>query len=46
MNDIIKIIQALEDSNILLKRVTKTIKNEAKEQKDVFLSMLLDYYTN
>ena len=46
MNDIIKIIQALEDSNILLKRVTKTIKNETKEQKDVFLSMLLDYYTN
>ena len=28
MNDIAKIIQALEDSNILLKGVTKTIKNE------------------
>ena len=28
MYDIIKIVQALEDSNILLKRVTKTIKNE------------------
>ena len=28
MNDIIKIVQALEDSNILLKRVTKTIKNK------------------
>ena len=27
MNDIIKIFQALEDSNILLKEVTKTIKN-------------------
>ena len=27
MNDIIKIVQALEDSNILLERVTKTIKN-------------------
>ena len=27
MNDIIKIFQALEDSNILLKGVTKTIKN-------------------
>ena len=26
-------IQALEDSNILLKGVTKTIKNETKEQK-------------
>ena len=31
MNDIIKIIQYLEDSNILLKGVTNTIKNEAKE---------------
>ena len=31
MNDVMKIIQALEDSHILLKRVTKTIKNETKE---------------
>ena len=30
MNDIMKIVQALEDSNILLKRVTKTIENETK----------------
>ena len=29
-----KIIQALEDSNILLRGVTKTIKNESKEQKN------------
>ena len=36
-----KIFQALEDSNILLKEVTKTIKNETKEQKGGFLSMLL-----
>ena len=42
MNNIIKIIQALEDSNILIKGVTKTIKTETKEQKDGFLSMLLD----
>ena len=41
MNDIIKIIQALEDSNILQKGVTKTIKNEIKEQKGGFLSVLL-----
>ena len=41
MNDMIKIVQALEDSNILLKGVTKTIKNETKEQKGGFLSMLL-----
>ena len=40
-NDIIKIIQELEDSNILLKEVTKTIKNKTKEQKRGFLSMLL-----
>ena len=33
MNDIIKIIQALEDSNILLKGVTKAIINETKEEK-------------
>ena len=31
MNDIMKIVQALEDSNILLKGVTKRIKNQPKE---------------
>ena len=36
-----KIVQALEDSNILVKGVTKTIKNETKEQKGGFLIMLL-----
>ena len=36
MNNIIKIVQALEDSNILLKGVTKTIENETKEQKGGF----------
>ena len=41
MNDIMKIVQALEDSNVLLKGVTRTIKNETKEQKRGFLSMLL-----
>ena len=41
MNDIMKIVQVLEDSNILLKGVTKTIKNETKEQKGGFLSTLL-----
>ena len=41
MNDIMKIVQALEDSNILLKGVTTTIKNETKQQKGGFLSMLL-----
>ena len=33
MNDMMKIIQALEDSDISLKGVTKIIKNETKEQK-------------
>ena len=41
MNDIMKIMQAPEDSKILLKGVTKTIENETKEQKGGFLSMLL-----
>ena len=41
MNDLIKIVQALEDSNIFLKGVTKTTENETKEQKGGFLSMLL-----
>ena len=36
-----KIVQTLEDSNILFKGVTKTIKNEAKEQKGGFLSILM-----
>ena len=41
MNDTIKIVQALKDSNILLKGATKTIKNETKEQRGGFLSKLL-----
>ena len=41
MNDIMKIIEALENSGILLKGVSKTIENETKEQRGGFLSMLL-----
>ena len=41
MNDIMKVIKALENSGILLKGVSKAIKNETKEQKGGFLSMLL-----
>ena len=41
INDLMKIIQALEDYNVLLKGVTETIKNETKEQKGGFPSMLL-----
>ena len=36
MNDIMKIVQTLEDSNVLLRGVTKTIKKETKEQKGGF----------
>ena len=41
MKDILKIFKSLEDSGLLLKGVSETIKNEAKEQKGGFLSMLL-----
>ena len=41
MKDIINIIEALENSGILLKGVSKTIENETKEQRGGFLSMLL-----
>ena len=40
--DIMKIIEALENSGILLKGVSKAIENETKEQRGGFLSMLLD----
>ena len=39
--NVIKIIEALENSGILLKGVTKAIENETKEQRGGFLSMLL-----
>ena len=41
IEDIIKIVKSLEDSGLLLKGVTETVQNEAKEQKRGFLSMLL-----
>ena len=41
MNDIMKFIEALENSGILLKGVSKTIENETKEQRGGFLSTLL-----
>ena len=41
MDDLIKIVKSLEDSGLLLKRVTESVQNEAKEQKGGFLSMLL-----
>ena len=41
MNDIIKAVNSLEESGLLIEGVIKTIENEAKEQKRRFLSMLL-----
>ena len=41
MNGIMKVVQDLEYSDILLKGITKTIENETKEQKRGFLGMLL-----
>ena len=36
MNDTMKFVQAPEDSNILLKEVTKAVKNETREQRGGF----------
>ena len=41
MEDTIKIVKSLEDSVLLVKGVIETVKNEVKEQKGEFLSMLL-----
>ena len=41
MDDLIKTVKSLEDSGLLLKGVTESVRNEIKEQKGGFLSMLL-----
>ena len=41
MKDIIEIVKSLEDSSLLLKWVSGIIQNEAKEQKEGFLSVLV-----
>ena len=41
MNDAMIIGKSLEESCLLIKRVSETIQNEAKEQKVEFISMLL-----
>ena len=38
---IVKLVKSLEDSGLLIKVVSETIKNEAKEQKGEFLGILL-----
>ena len=37
LNDIMKIVKSLEESDLLKKGISKRIKNEAKEQKGGFL---------
>ena len=41
MEDIMKIVKSLEESGLLINGISETIKNEAKEQKGGFLTMLL-----
>ena len=41
MQDLLKIVKSLEDSGILLDGITETVKNEVKEQKGGFLSIVL-----
>ena len=41
MQDLLKIVKSLEDSGTLLDGITEAVKNEVKEQKGGFLSMLL-----
>ena len=41
MNNMIKIVKSLEESGLLMKEISETIKNEAKEQKGGFIGMLL-----
>ena len=40
MDDIMKVVQSFEESGLLIKGVSETIKNEAQERKGGFLSML------
>ena len=44
MDDIMKVIKSFEKYSLLIKGVSKTIKNEAKEQKGGFLGILLDTF--
>ena len=41
VNDIMKIVKSLEESGLLIKDASETVKNEAKEQKGGFLGILL-----
>ena len=41
MEGIMKLVKSLEESGLLIKGISEAIKNEVKEQKGGFLSMLL-----
>ena len=41
MDNLLERVKSLEDSGVLLKGVSETIQNEAKEQRGGFISMLL-----
>ena len=41
MDNLMKIVKSLEESGLVVKGVSETIKNEGKEQKGGFLQMLL-----
>ena len=41
MNDVMKIVKSFEESGLLIKGVSKTIKNDVKEQKGGFLGISL-----
>ena len=41
MNNIMEILKSLEENDLLIEGINETIKNEVKEQKGWFLSMLL-----
>ena len=43
MYDVMKTVLSLEKSGLLIKSVSKTIKNKAKKQKGRFLIMLLGH---
>ena len=46
MNDTMMSVQVLEDSNILLKGITKTIENEKKILKRTIFMNAIGYFTS
>ena len=45
LNSIMKIVESLEESGLLIKGVNETVKNEAKKQTGGFLGMLLGTFS-